>query len=105
MALEPAVSARILDSMGASSKFWVDQPGSQTALIFFAKSEQPSYHAGKPNLVWELYFQIVVVLFRTCSASAQPSFVCVVESTHDWQGVFLGQRSPVFSRVSFVFFF
>ena len=31
--------------------------------------------------------------------SAQPSLVCVVELMHDWRGVFLGQLSPIFSRV------
>jgi len=56
LALEPAVRTPILDSVGASSKFLVDQPGSRAALIFFAKSEQSSCHIGKPNFVWKLYF-------------------------------------------------
>ena len=31
------------------------------------------------------------VLFLTYSASVQPSLVCVVESKHDWRGLFLGR--------------
>jgi len=40
LALKPVVETRILDSGESSSKFWVDQPGSRAALIFFAESEQ-----------------------------------------------------------------
>ena len=56
LALEPAVTTRVLGSVEASSKFWVDQPGSRTTLISFAESEPSSCHFGKPNSVWELHF-------------------------------------------------
>jgi len=42
LALDPAVGTRTLDFVQASSKFWVDQPGSRVALTFFAESEQSS---------------------------------------------------------------
>jgi len=103
LALEPAVRTRILDSGEASSKFWVDQPGSRAALIFFAESKQSSCHDDKTNVLAIVFLNFGFVLFRTCSASAQPGSVRVVESTHDWRGVFLSQRSPVFSRVSSVY--
>ena len=56
LALEPAVHTHTLDFVEALSKFWIDQPGSRVALIFFAESEQSLGHVSKSNLVWELYF-------------------------------------------------
>ena len=98
LALEPAVGTRTSDVGEASSKFWVDQPGSLAALIFFAECEQSSGHVS--NLVRELCFYILFwchsghsrrLLGRVC--------FCSVERMRDWREAFLGRRSPIFSRV------
>ena len=63
LGLEPAVRTCILDYVEASSELWVDQPGSGVTLIFFCGSELSSCHVGKPNLVWKLYFKILVLCY------------------------------------------
>jgi len=104
LAFKQAVGTRTWDPVESSSEFQLISRASGVPLIFFAESEQSSCHVIKSNLVWELYFKILVFC---CSGHARRLrsrvwfaswSLCIIGERYFW-----ASDLPYFSWVSFVF--